>query len=420
MSLIGHRQSPGGHIADSPFVAARRPTADGRFLEAVAFQPAASRPPSGTSVSGEAHRRGKGSGSSMILRNALLTAGTLVMLTVSIPPVWDAAGLLDDPAFVYMVGKGLPQCVVGACFAAVALYTLAVAAFFRCARAKVPAEHGVIVITTLMLSGLGMVFLLLSQPLTSLSARAYEELVFHCPSGARSQPLAERYQALSQIRSEPQCIVKASVEDCVQLPSDHELTTVLKTIENTYLCSGFCVTAAAESYAAAPREEDTFEARSFEGHQSLSQTEQHFSPGTVSAHNALEPSEEGSSAMSSSSSSASSLSRNAEPHNVLASGSSRRKGAGPPVLLQVDAAQARSSRPPALFSQLPYRTSCEGAMGAALKQQGEVAGEMLFYEGIALLVLTVIVSCTSLCLNSGRAASKSQEDALSQTRPLVF
>lgn len=64
---------------------------------------------------------------------------------------------------------------------------------------------------------------------------------------------------------------------------------------------------------------------------------------------------------------------------------------------------------PTLFSMANYQVSCEGAAGRALKYQALNAGQVLYWEGILLLLISAVVSLLKvggLCLDGVQASHK--------------
>eukprot|EP00429_Kryptoperidinium_foliaceum_P101236 CAMPEP_0176253308 /NCGR_PEP_ID=MMETSP0121_2-20121125/35949_1 /TAXON_ID=160619 /ORGANISM="Kryptoperidinium foliaceum, Strain CCMP 1326" /LENGTH=248 /DNA_ID=CAMNT_0017593081 /DNA_START=12 /DNA_END=755 /DNA_ORIENTATION=+ len=172
-------------------------------------------------------------------RNVLLVAGVLTLQLVVVPPIWDATNLLDDPAFAYFVGSSAPAWVIGACLGAVLVYAAGLASFFRFSREDSKTSQNVLRITTGVITGLGVALLFLSQPLVHDSGAASQELFATCHAGARSRSLADQYAGLRELRLQPDCMAKESVEQCEGYQKSAP-GSVLKSFELDYACSGFC------------------------------------------------------------------------------------------------------------------------------------------------------------------------------------
>mmetsp|Transcript_75936 Transcript_75936/g.220510 ORF Transcript_75936/g.220510 Transcript_75936/m.220510 type:complete len:401 (+) Transcript_75936:158-1360(+) len=306
-------------------------------------------------------------------RNILLVVGAVTLQLAIVPPIWDASLLLDDPAFAFFVGRPIPAWTIGACLLAVLLYSAAVVGFFRFSREESKTNQNVLRITAAILTALGLVFLALSQPLTRDSTRAYEEVLSNCRDGARSESLALQYASLQKLRSQHGCLEMESIEKCEGFASS-PLSRVLKDFERNYHCSGFC----------APRVVAVPGSAAWQAAIAAGGNAAHESPIPGVAPEDIKAAIE-----------------------IDASAATASGPAGGPPPSVVEALQryvedqARNSPTaasmtqvyelrPALFSKTTSMISCDGGAGRALKYRAARAGEMLYWEGVLLLIIAVV------------------------------
>merc|ERR1719271_1915619 len=82
--------------------------------------------------------------------------------------------------------------------------------------------------------------MLLSLPLNRQAADTYIALTHRCDYDDLTHRTFEYWTVLNNIRSQPECATKASVEECAGYEVAAPYTTFLKTMETNFRCSGFC------------------------------------------------------------------------------------------------------------------------------------------------------------------------------------
>ncbi|CAK0793497.1 unnamed protein product [Prorocentrum cordatum] len=173
----------------------------------------------------------------------LMLAGMLLMLLVVMTPLWDAARLLGDPTFVFFLGHGLPLWTVACCLAALAAYAAVVLAALRPGPLQERCtEQALLAVFAAILGLLGLSFLVLAAPLASQANVTHSQIFLGCQHGVDTQAkvLFEYASSMQALRATPACSSRASVEGCEGYREYSPYSGVLKAMEQTYRCAGYC------------------------------------------------------------------------------------------------------------------------------------------------------------------------------------
>merc|ERR1719456_1800570 len=106
--------------------------------------------------------------------------------------------------------------------------------FFKWARPSVRSSEQTVMMVV------NMFITLLSLPLSRQAADTYIALTHRCDYDDLTHRTFEYWTVLNNIRSQPECATKASVEECAGFEVAAPYTTFPKTMETNFRCSGFC------------------------------------------------------------------------------------------------------------------------------------------------------------------------------------
>jgi len=284
--------------------------------------------------------------------------------------------------------------------------------------------------STLTVLGLGLT--LLSEPLRIDSHIAYNELMMTCNTGARTEPLSTYYSVLLNKRLQPDCINKTSVEQCSGFQDRPPYTNFLKQMELEYACSGFCYQAASQKLSktkptslAAALKKVTKDAGSDDyvgllQSSRLTVVQQDLDGEAFSVVQITKNTFQ----QRASSSNLAGLESHQKYENtqglfVLAANHNKTKStavwSAPPVGLgdtvnNMAATGWMRSYPPTLFTDANYKTTCEGAAARELRFSAGDAANIMHYEGVGLLLFSVVGGFIHLCALCGTKEVQQVED----------
>lgn len=173
-------------------------------------------------------------------RNFLILFGSFVLALLLIVPIWDAGLMLEDPIYVFFLGRESPKWIIITCCSAIAFWILMVLLFFGCAREEAHTEMSMVSMACILMTALGVALLLQSNVLISESRTVINDLNDHCGSSIITQNLTAYSTVLQVLRQQPNCIDKESIEECKGYENAPPWTGMLKTMENYLKCAGFC------------------------------------------------------------------------------------------------------------------------------------------------------------------------------------
>lgn len=178
-------------------------------------------------------------------RNVFMVTGVVLLTLLCIVPVWNAIALLGDSNYTYWVGYTAPFWMITLCLSIVFLYAASVSMFFAHARPQVQTEQTILMIANIFVTLLGLTLMLVSLPMSRQSIETYNNLMHRCDYSEQTHRLYEYSQVLQNIRAQPECATKFSVEECAGYEAALPYTAFLKALETEFRCSGFCYRSAA-------------------------------------------------------------------------------------------------------------------------------------------------------------------------------
>lgn len=174
------------------------------------------------------------------VRNFLLLFGSLVLALLIIVPVWDAGLMLEDPIYVFFLGRENAEWIIITCCCSILVWILMVGLFFCCAKEEAHTETSMVSMACILLTGLGVALLLQSNELIAESRTVINDLNDNCGTSPLTQNLTAYSTVLQVLRQQPNCIDKESIVKCKGYENSPPWTGMLKTMEDTLKCSGFC------------------------------------------------------------------------------------------------------------------------------------------------------------------------------------
>lgn len=334
-----------------------------------------------------------------LTRGLFVGFGVLSLLVLCFLPVWDAIALMNNFTYRYWHSIDVPLMVVLFSFGIVLLFWIIVEVLFHglSTRNRVSTQT-LVMVTALFLSILGVMFVVMSMPISRRSTRTYNDVIFNCDSAKDTRELRSRYIDLLLLRESEDCLGMETVEDCDGYEKDKSYDNYLKKLEERTRCSGFCVY------------EDPAPS------QSLLSVDQ-----AVKASLGSHVPEEASGPKLADSRAAN---KTAAGSVVTLRSKTRAKqganiGAGPnhtgsssvPVALPVvvgSSAAMRKGRadmwfPPTLFSTANYEVTCSGTVAREFKNLGSAVGEHLWRLGLALVGLSLMLSLFEVAVFAGES-----------------
>jgi len=363
------------------------------------------------------------------MRNMWIYVGLFVILMLVLIPVWNTFVLLEDPSYIYFAGKVVPRGFISMCVSIPILYVCAVSLLFKRGDPKVLTEQSMLYMGIVFLSALGAGFMILSLPLAWSSNNAYTELFGNCETGWKTRDLFGADRALQTLRTQPTCAAKFSVELCDGYAAT-PFTEVLKAMETSYRCSGFCY--GPSSPQAFPPQAPSFI--------QVRQSQQHrFSPRPIGVLAPLKPTRMELPARPAIAVPEETVNLEAvkteQPEEVVATQSPEPAAAPEPVPVpeQPTASETDSTEPtplsdfnvamaqgpaktqverpqpapPTLFSQENYKASCDGMSARTMKLAvGDIATQT-FIEGVVLVAVSLFAGLLHLL---GSCTQKHKEE----------
>jgi len=176
----------------------------------------------------------------MTPQNIFLIVGSILLIMLSVVPVWNAIVLLQDRNYIFWAGRSTPAWIISACVLLVPLYAISILLFFRRATGSVHTEQTIMMVANIFITLFGLILMMASLPLTHQAEITYTNLIHRCDYSEQTHRLYEYSQVLHNIRAQPECMKKYSVEECKGYEEAPPYTSFLKGMENNFRCSGFC------------------------------------------------------------------------------------------------------------------------------------------------------------------------------------
>jgi len=176
----------------------------------------------------------------MGMAGAFSVGGTVLMLMLAICPIWSAANLLGDFNYVFWAGRRVPTVTIVVCICIVCLFAITSGIFFGRAHAPARTEQTTMMVVNIFITLFGLFLMIASLPLTRQALQISSDLLHNCAYSEETHRLYEYSQVLQNIRATPACANKFSVEECAGYQASPPYTDFLKSLENEFLCAGFC------------------------------------------------------------------------------------------------------------------------------------------------------------------------------------
>ena len=164
-------------------------------------------------------------------RNFFLIIGTLLVTLMVLIPCADAVILLQDPKFVFFVGRGWPERIIMLSACSVLLYFMAVVAFFGYARQDAKTDVSMFMIASIIVTTLGLAMVSISGPMKLDTEQAIGDLFYSCAFGSTTQGLYEHAAVLQGLRNQPGCRNLTSVTECDGYQEAMPYTRVLQVMD---------------------------------------------------------------------------------------------------------------------------------------------------------------------------------------------
>jgi len=352
----------------------------------------------------------------------LTLVGAILLALLVLTPVWDATRLVYSFTFVFFNGRMWCFLAICFCIGILAFYILSMVIMVGCGAAEKKTLPSYVYLFTTTITILGLGLLLLAQPLRVDTLTAYNELMMDCNTGPRTEQLTAYYNVLLNLRRQPDCLKKTSVEQCSGFQEQSKTKQIelnyLKQMELQYLCSGFCYQGTPQKPGTKPSSvaaalaalrgdtthdyvgllqfdkltlfQPTLAGEDFSIVQISRDVLQHRPTGNN--HAGLGPHHKHTDMKGL-------FLLAASGHNVSKSAAAWDKvpkGIGD-TADNMAATGWMSSYPPTLFTNANYKTTCEGAAARELRFSAGETANLLYLEGAALLIFSIIAGLFQLC-----------------------
>jgi hypothetical protein len=167
--------------------------------------------------------------------------GTSVLGLIVVLPGTDAFMLLNDFNYVFWSGKTLPTCMIAVLFAILCLFFATSPSSF--VDRTVTVSH-LTTLSSTFLTLTGVVLIFGSMYLSYKDMMVSDSIKYTCEGSPMTRDLRRYYLNLLKVRQSSACSSKPSVSDCsgYQEAAPPAYTSYLQSLEETYQCSGFCYT----------------------------------------------------------------------------------------------------------------------------------------------------------------------------------
>jgi len=155
-------------------------------------------------------------------------------------PVLGASALLQDANAVFWIGRFLPFMVILAC---VGVTLLLVATLYLLRDHAAPSTRNALtmsLVANIFTALLGLSLMLLALPLSTKLYATADQIAIGCVVPSRDMRTLMYYsQVMHNMRTTPNCTVKESIADCDGY-KENEYTTYLRDLEEEFQCVPFC------------------------------------------------------------------------------------------------------------------------------------------------------------------------------------
>jgi len=174
---------------------------------------------------------------------ASIVVGIMIFLLI----IWNLLPV-DALSHVLHAWGSPPVGIILCCIGVVLLYALAIIAIHHgYAHAELQGLSGTVAVWVGCAMLMSVCLILLAMPIITQAAMAESELISECGRGQRTRALQETFSVLQLLRADPTCASASSVESCNGFMPSRE-ARVLKNMESSLHCSGFCFANATSTY----------------------------------------------------------------------------------------------------------------------------------------------------------------------------
>lgn len=170
--------------------------------------------------------------------SVLAYIGAFLVAMLLLVPIWNALAMMTDSIFAHIVGRAVPISLFISSLLVIGAYFLMVRLFFG-SPLQDQTRHNLLVLLNIFLGALGIALILQAVPLGNESENAYDKLWLNCEFTPFTRDLATTSLTLQNLRAGPKCKGEQSVEDCTGYQASRP-AYILRDLEQTYRCSGFC------------------------------------------------------------------------------------------------------------------------------------------------------------------------------------
>lgn len=321
-------------------------------------------------------------------KSIFIGTGILLLTMLCIVPVWNAIALIADHNYSFWVGMSTPLWLIFLCILIIIIYCITIFTFFAHARPSVQGEQTIMMVAIIFITLLGMTLLLISLPLSKQSLETYNNLMHRCDFSEQTHRMYEYSQVLHNIRAQPECAKKFSVEECAGYEDAPPYTSFMKTMEADFRCAGFCykqpapVPPPAADSASGPAAAGPAAAEGPAAAGPAAAEEPAATPTGLQQHRSHH--------------------RRHQDHVTklsLLNTQVRKCASGQPC------EKVQSRYPPTLFSDANYQASCEGMAARDMRNFAGDIGIQTFYQGIYLIFIAIatgFLKLISFCVRKDR------------------
>jgi hypothetical protein len=269
--------------------------------------------------------------------------GLNILALLFMVPVWNAAMMLRDPIFQYFLGDQIPARILSMCVAIAVAYVITIPLFFHRSHQETHTETTMLNVGTMFITLVGGIALLIAYPLRGTATTIGTELIQQSRYGPRTYEIFRTSLELQYLRNQTGCRNLTSIELCagyVETPT----TELMREMEFSLRCSGWGVRASGTTSGGTQAPIDA-----------------PLEPRAIRAHGRLPA--------------------------VRSLASADRADATEPLT---------PSTPRTLFSLQQHPASCDGMAGRKMKYFLEDVSDELFYEGVYLLCISIVVGFLKL------------------------
>lgn len=278
-------------------------------------------------------------------KNMFLAMGLILLAMLCFLPIWDSIDMLRNINYSFWIQRGLPITVIVVSCLIILFFFFTTEAFFGRWKNELHTTQSLVVMASLFITLLGLLLVLVSLPLSQKAIETHNDIVYQCGNTQATRNLRDYYYTLLTLRRTPACMKEYSVEDCEGYSEEKPYAGYLKSMENTFRCSGFCYEPTSNSVSSLQTNRTAVEKSSDKG-------------GRLKRRRAIRTS--------------------------LAAGNE-------PL-----------AYPPTLFSNANFEASCDGAAARNLINFARDTGYQMWYNGVVLIAMSICMGLWEWTSSAGK------------------